>query len=231
MRSVCNIQHAFGIGSFVDEIAVNANKPCVQMWRDLLGKARIEPFENQNFTYGNYGEDLADHPVDVGRYHKVLDKLEAVMADAPKAAKNQGWGMAVHRSFVSYVAVATLVEVVDKQLKVLKSIAVMDAGRVINPDRVKSQLEGAIIFGLSLATMGEITFKDGKVEQSNFHDYPLLRMPQSPQIDTYIIESIAKPAGVGEPGVPPVAPSLTNAIFAATGIRYRDLPLNKFLSV
>jgi isoquinoline 1-oxidoreductase beta subunit len=161
----------------------------------------------------------------------VLDKLEVVMAHAPKAAKNQGWGMAVHRSFVSYVAVATLVEVVDKQLKVLNSIAVIDAGRVINPDRVKSQLEGAIIFGLSLATMGEITFKDGKVEQSNFHDYPLLRLPQCPDIETYIIESTAKPAGVGEPGVPPVAPSLTNAIFAATGVRYRDLPLNKHLSV
>jgi isoquinoline 1-oxidoreductase beta subunit len=102
---------------------------------------------------------------------------------------------------------------------------------VINPDRVKSQLEGAIIFGLSLATMGEITFKDGKVEQSNFHDYPLLRLPQCPDIETYIIESTAKPAGVGEPGVPPVAPSLTNAIFAASGIRYRDLPLNKHLSV
>ena len=116
---------------------------------------------------------------------------------------------------------------VDKQLKVLKSIAVIDAGRVVNPDRVKSQLEGAIIFGLSLAMLGEISFKDGKVEQSNFHDYPLLRLPQCPDIETYIIESTAKPAGVGEPGVPPVAPSLTNAIFAATGKRVRELPISK----
>ncbi|PKH98612.1 xanthine dehydrogenase family protein molybdopterin-binding subunit, partial [Shewanella sp. 11B5] len=89
----------------------------------------------------------------------------------------------------------------------------------------------AIIFGLSLAMMGDISFKGGKVVQSNFHDYPLLRLPQCPDIETHIIASTAKPAGVGEPGVPPVAPSLTNAIFAATGTRHRDLPLNKFLSV
>ncbi|WP_350431197.1 molybdopterin cofactor-binding domain-containing protein [Shewanella sp. H8] len=231
MRSVCNIQHAFGMGSFVDELAVKGNKPCIQMWRDLLGKPRIETFENQAFKYGNYGEASGDHPVDVARYLKVLDTLETELINAPKAAKNQGWGMSIHRSFVSYVAVATLVEVVDNKLKVIKSIAVMDAGTVINPDRVKSQLEGAIIFGLSLAMMGEISFKNGKVEQTNFHNYPLLRMPQSPDIETHIITSTAKPAGVGEPGVPPVAPSLTNAIFAATGVRYRDLPLNKYLSV
>ncbi|GGP59171.1 xanthine dehydrogenase family protein molybdopterin-binding subunit [Shewanella saliphila] len=231
MRSVCNIQHAFGMGSFVDELAVNANKPCIDMWRQLLGKPRIENFENNHFKYANYGEALADHPVDVARYLKVLDALEAALAKAPKATKNQGWGMAVHRSFVSYVAVATLVEVVNDQLKVIKSIAVMDAGTVVNPDRVHSQLEGAVIFGLSLAMMGDISFKNGKVVQSNFHDYPLLRLPQCPDIETHIVSSTAKPAGVGEPGVPPVAPSLTNAIFAATGKRYRDLPLNKVLAV
>jgi isoquinoline 1-oxidoreductase beta subunit len=97
---------------------------------------------------------------------------------------------------------------------------------VVNPDRVKSQTEGAIIFGLSLAMMGEISFKEGKVQQSNFHDYPILRISQSPQISVTIIPSKAKPAGVGEPGVPPVAPSLTNAIFAATGVRIRDLPIS-----
>ncbi|GAA0781998.1 MULTISPECIES: xanthine dehydrogenase family protein molybdopterin-binding subunit [Pseudomonadati] len=231
MRSVCNIQHAFGIGSFVDELAVKANKPCIQMWREMLGTARKETFANQGFSYGNYGEELADHPVDVARYHHLLNVMEAALAKQPQVAKNQGWGFAIHRSFVSYVAVATLVEVVDNKLQVLKSIAAIDAGLVVNPDRVKSQTEGAIIFGLSLAMMGEISFKDGKVTQSNFHDYPLLRLPQCPDIEVILVESNAKPAGVGEPGVPPVAPSLTNAIFAATGNRYRDLPLNKVLSV
>ncbi|MCL1144021.1 xanthine dehydrogenase family protein molybdopterin-binding subunit [Shewanella gaetbuli] len=231
MRSVCNIQHAFGIGSFVDELAVKAGKPCLQMWREMLGKPRLETFTDQGFKYGNYGEELADHPVDVGRYHHLLDVIEAKMANAPKAGKNQGWGFAIHRSFVSYVAVATLVEVTDGQLKVIKSIAAIDAGLVVNPDRVISQTEGAIIFGLSLAMMGEISYKNGQVQQSNFHDYPLLRLPQCPDIEVIVVESKANPAGVGEPGVPPVAPSLTNAIFAATGKRYRDLPLNKHLKV
>ena len=231
MRSVCNIQHAFGIGSFVDELAVKANKPCLQMWREMLGEARKETLANQGFEYGNYGETLDDHPIDVGRYHHVLDIMEAKLAQQPPVLKNQGWGFAIHRSFTTYVAVATLVEVKDDNLKVLKSIAAIDAGLVVNPDRLASQTEGAIIFGLSLALMGEISFKDGKVQQSNFHDYPLLRLPQSPEIEVIHIKSTANPAGVGEPGVPPVAPSLTNAIFAATGKRYRDLPLNKVFSV
>jgi isoquinoline 1-oxidoreductase beta subunit len=231
MRSVCNIQHAFGIGSFVDELAVKAGKPCIAMWRQLLGEARQETFTDQGFKYGNYGETLADHPVDVGRYHHLLDVIEKRLSEQPKVAVNQGWGFAIHRSFTSYVAVATLVDVTDGKLKVLKTISAIDAGLVVNPDRLKSQTEGAIIFGLSLAMMGEISFKEGKVEQSNFHDYPILRLPQSPDIEVIHIESTANPAGVGEPGVPPVAPSLTNAIFAATGSRYRDLPLNRVLSV
>ncbi|QIR14196.1 xanthine dehydrogenase family protein molybdopterin-binding subunit [Shewanella aestuarii] len=231
LRSVCNIQHAFGIGSFVDELAVKAGKPCIAMWRQLLGEARQETFADQGFKYGNYGETLADHPVDVGRYHHLLDVIEQRLSEQPNVAANQGWGFAIHRSFTSYVAVATLVDVTDGKLKVLKTISAIDAGLVVNPDRLKSQTEGAIIFGLSLAMMGEISFKEGKVEQANFHDYPVLRLPQSPDIEVIHIESTANPAGVGEPGVPPVAPSLTNAIFAATGKRYRDLPLNRVLRV
>lgn len=232
MRSVCNIQHGFSVGSFVDEMAHRSQVSCFDMWRSLLGEARRETFSDQGFKYGNYGEDLNRHPVDVSRYFGVIDAVEKAQAKAPKAGNNQGWGFAVHRSFVSYVAVAMLVEVSeDKQLKVLNAIAAIDAGTIVNPDRVKAQTEGAIVFGLSLALMGEITYKEGKVQQSNFHDYPLLRLPQTPDIEVVIIESDAAPAGVGEPGVPPVAPSLTNAIFAATGQRIRDLPVSKLLRV
>lgn len=232
MRSVCNIQHGFSVGSFVDEMAHRAQMSCPDMWRSLLGQSRRETFDNQGFKYGNYGEDLNRHPVDIDRYLNVINAVEQAQAKAPKAGKHQGWGFAVHRSFVSVVAVAMRVEVSeDKQLKVLNAIAAIDAGTVVNPDRVKSQTEGAIIFGLSLALMGEITYKEGQVLQSDFHDYPLLRLPQTPDMEIIIIESDAAPAGVGEPGVPPVAPSLTNAIFAATGQRIRDLPVNKRLRV
>lgn len=146
--------------------------------------------------------------------------------------EHQAWGFAVHRSFAAFVAVSLLVQV-DKnnKLSVLRAVAAIDAGRVVNPDRVKFQVEGAIIFGLSLAMMGEISVKEGKVQQSNFHDYPLLRITQCPDIEVIIIPSDAPPGGVGEPGVPPVAPSLTNAIFAASGVRIRDLPVSQYFTV
>jgi isoquinoline 1-oxidoreductase beta subunit len=232
MRSVCNIQHGFGIGSFVDELAVKADKPTTQMWRELLGESRQEMFVDQGFKYGNYGEELTRHPVDIERYHGVIDAVELGMKKGIQPKENQAWGFAVHRSFAAFVAVALLVEVdKDKKLSVLRAVAAIDAGTVVNPDRVKSQTEGAIMFGLSLAMMGEISFKEGKVQQSNFHDYPMLRMTQCPDIDVTVIASDAPPGGVGEPGVPPVAPSLTNAIFAASGIRIRDLPVTKQLTV
>ena len=104
-------------------------------------------------------------------------------------AHGEAWGISVHRSFVSYVAVAVKVKVEGNSVKVLEIHNTIDAGTVVNTDRVKSQQEGSMIFGLSLALMGEISFKDGKVQQSNYHDYPVLRMHQSPKIHTYIIES------------------------------------------
>ena len=117
------------------------------------------------------------------------------------------------------------------KVTVLEIHSSIDAGTVVNPDRVKSQQEGSMIFGLSLALMGEISVKDGAVVQSNYHDYPVLRMNQCPVIHSYIIESDAPAGGVGEPGTPPVAASLTNAIYQATGTRIRELPVSKHFSV
>jgi isoquinoline 1-oxidoreductase beta subunit len=104
-------------------------------------------------------------------------------------------------------------------------VCAVDCGRVINPDTVKAQMEGGIIFGLTAALKTEITLKNGRVEQTNFHDYQMLRMFESPEVEVYIVPSSENPTGVGEPGVPPVAPALTNAIFAATGKRIRRLPV------
>lgn len=231
IRSVSNIQHAFAQGSFVDELAHATKVPTQKMWHQLLGEDRLVDPKEQGFEYGNYGDTLARYPVDTKRLKHVLDTVVAKSgADAP-SANGEAWGISVHRSFVSYVAVATKVSVKDNKVTVLEMHSCIDAGTVVNPDRVRSQQEGSMIFGLSIAMMGEVTIEDGAVQQSNYHDYQVLRMSQSPMIKTYIVESDALPGGVGEPGTPPVAPSLTNAIFHATGQRIRDLPINKHFSV
>lgn len=231
LRSVSNIHHGFALGSFVDEVAVAAGQPTAAMWHQLLGEDRTVDPGNEGFDYQNYGETLEEFPIDTKRFKRALDLVVEKSGAGMPAAENEGWGISLHRSFVSYVAVATRVRVEDGKVSVLEVHSAMDAGLLVNPDRVRSQLEGSMIFGLSLALMGEISVKEGAVVQSNFHDYPMLRMQQSPVIETHLVESDAPPGGVGEPGVPPVAASLTNAIFHASGIRVRDLPVNKHFSV
>ncbi len=107
----------------------------------------------------------------------------------------------------------------------------VDCGIVVTPDRVKAQMEGAMIFGLSIALMNEISVVDGQVQQSNFHDYPVARLNQTPELFVHLVESDAPPGGIGEPGVPPVVPSITNAIYHASKTRIRDLPVNKVFSI
>jgi len=151
------------------------------------------------------------------------------------AAKKAGWGkplpkghfhgVAIHHSFFSYVAQVAEVSVENNQIKVHKVTCAVDCGMAINPDIVRVQMESGIIFGLTAALYGEITLKDGAVVQSNFHDYPMLRMHESPEIDVVIIDSQEAPSGVGEPGLPPIAGAVANAIYAATGKRLRSLPL------
>lgn len=231
IRSVSNIQHGFAIGSFVDELAAKSSVSPHQMWLNLIGDDRIVDPKTQGFKYENYGESYDNFPIETKRLKNVLNELMAKSGANNPTADNEGWGISVHRSFVSYVAVATKVKVANDKVSVLEMHSVIDAGRVINPDRVKSQQEGAMIFGLSIALMGEVTIKEGAIEQSNYHDYTVLRMHQSPKIVTHIIQSDAAPGGVGEPGVPPVAASVTNAIYQASGKRIRALPVSKVYSV
>ncbi|WP_082378953.1 xanthine dehydrogenase family protein molybdopterin-binding subunit [Marinagarivorans algicola] len=231
-RAVANINNAFALGSFVDELAVKAKVPTHTMWLNLLGKDRIINPAKEGFKeWDNYGHKKQEYALDSRRMKKIIQLLmKQSKADSP-TAKNEGWGMSYAHSFNSYVAAATKVRVVDDKLTVLEMHTAIDCGVAVTPDRVKSQMEGAMIMGLSTALMSEITVKDGVVEQSNFHDYPSARINQCPSLFVHILDSDAAPGGVGEPGFPPILPSITNAIFHASGKRIRNLPVNKVLSV
>lgn len=235
LRSVANIQQAFAAGSFVDELAHETGKNTVDLWMELIGRdRRMNPTDDmpnlmqgeQRSRYSNYGETLERHPVDTARLKAVLKKVAKMSGYGKAMPKGKGIGISVHRSFVSYVACAMEVEVSESgELKIPRAWMAVDCGVAVNPDRVKAQMEGAVVFGLSHALHGEITFEKGAVVQANFDGYPVCRMDEAPEVEVAIIESDAAPGGVGEPGVPPVAPALANAIFAASGKRIRRLPV------
>jgi isoquinoline 1-oxidoreductase beta subunit len=200
-RSVGHSQNLFFIESFVDEMAATAGKDPYEFRRALLDK---QP-----------------------RYKGVLEL----------AAQKAGWGkplpagvhrgIAVAQSFGSYVAEVAEVSVgKDGKVKVHRVVGAVDCGMTVNPAIVKRQVESAIVYGLSAALYGRISFKDGRVEQSNFHDYQVLRMEEMPKVEVHIVASSEPPGGIGEPGLPPLAPAVTNAIFAATGKRVRKLPID-----
>jgi isoquinoline 1-oxidoreductase subunit beta len=229
LRSVSNIYHAFAASSFADELAYLAGRDPKNFLLDLIGPdRRIDPADD-GAEYGNYGLGLADHPIDTARLKAVVVKAADMAGWGRKVPSRQGLGIAAHRSFLAYVATVAEVSVSDKgELQVRELWTAIDAGTIINPDRVIAQMEGAGIFGMSLALHGEITAAGGTVVQSNFDDYPVIRMNEAPQaINVHVVPSTARPGGVGEPGVPPVAPAICNAIFAAINKRVRELPLRK----
>ena len=201
-RSVGHSQGGFYHESFIDECAHAAGKDPYEYRRTLLAKSP--------------------------RHIAVLDKV-AEMADwKTPLPEGKSRGIAIHYAFRSIVAeVVELSKIGEKEFKIDKVYAVIDCGQYVHPQIIKSQISGGIIFGLSAALYGEISFKDGKVEQFNFPQYEMVRMKVAPMVEVEIMENDEFPGGVGEPGIPPVAPALTNAIFAATGDRVRSLPLRK----
>jgi isoquinoline 1-oxidoreductase subunit beta len=230
LRSVCNVFHAFGEHSFADELAHAAGKDPREYLLALLGPNRIIPKAELAKDYTNYDGDYEKYPIDTARFRRVLEiATEKAGWGKKKNGNGFGMGLAIHRSFLTYVATVVQVEM-DKDGKVTipRVDTAVDAGTLVNPEMVRQQFEGAAVFGASLAFYGEITATNGVIDQGNYDSYPMARMNTVPrETHVYLVESNAPPAGVGEPGVPPFAPALCNAIFAATGKRIRELPLSK----
>jgi isoquinoline 1-oxidoreductase beta subunit len=232
LRSVANIYHAFAAQSFANELAHASGRDSVEYLLELIGPPRIIDVKATAPDYDNYDGPPSEFPLDTGRMRRVV-QLAAEKAGWGKRnlGKGSGMGIAVHRSFLTYVATVVEVEVDDKgEVKIPSVHTAVDAGIVVNPEATRAQFEGAAVFGTSIVRSGSITARNGVIEQSNFNDYPVARMNEAPyKTNVYIVDSDAPPAGVGEPGVPPFAPAVCNAIFAATGKRIRELPLSKNL--
>jgi len=215
LRSVINIPHGFSENVFADELAIAANRDPLEFRLNLIGKDRIEDTEN---------------PI---KYNTA--RLKNVLKIATKNAEwgkelpeNHAFGLAVHYSFYSYVASVVEVSVINNKLKVHNIYSAIDCGTVVNRNTVKAQIEGAAIFGMSLAFYGKITAENGAIVQNNFNDYKMIRMNEVPNVHVEIVESSEKPTGVGEPGVPVIAPAIVNAIYQITGKRYHNLPLSDY---
>jgi isoquinoline 1-oxidoreductase beta subunit len=197
-RSVGHSQNGFVTESFLDELAVAGKKDPLELRRRLLANApRYLGAMELAVSKSNWGK-----PMPAG----------------------QGRGIAVHSMTGTYVAQIAEVTVANNSIRVNKVVCAVDCGVVINPDTLAAQIEGAIIYGLTCALKNEITIKNGRVEQDNFNAYPMLRITEAPAVEVYTVASTAAPGGIGEPGVPPIAAAVGNAIFAATGKRLRKLP-------
>lgn len=200
-RSVGSSQNAFFTECFMDECAHTAGKDPFAFRRDKLN----------------------DHP----RFKAVLEKV-AEMSNWGSTSGDKFQGIALHKSFGSIVGqVAEITRIGEKQFSIDKFYSAIDCGHFVNPDTVEAQIEGGIVFGLSAALYGEITWSDGAVDQVNFPQYDMVKMNVSPRVKVHIMDVNEYPGGVGEPGTPPAAPALANALFAATGERVRSLPLKK----
>jgi isoquinoline 1-oxidoreductase beta subunit len=199
-RSVGHSHTAFAVETFLDELAHAAGK---------------DPYEYRRAL-------LASHP----RHRRVLELAATRAGWGTPLPEGRGRGLAVHESFGSFVAQVAEVSVSDEgAVRVHRVVCAIDCGPVVNPDSIRAQMEGGIVFGLTAALYGEIIFEKGRVQQRNFHDYPMLRINEAPVVETHIVPSTDTMGGVGETAVPPIAPAVANAIYTLTGNRIRRLPI------
>ncbi len=231
-RSVYNIFHAFAIGSFIDELAHARGADPRDTWLDVIGPARTLSLKDLGVAkMPNYHEPLDKHPVDAGRLRAVIERVTEMAGWSNR--NGRALGLAAHRSFVAYTAV--VISVVPDPVRVFRiddAWISMDAGVVVNKERVHAQLEGGVVMGISNALYGGITMTNGVADQKGLRDARVARIRDVPhRIHTDLVASSAPPSGVGEPPVPPVGPALANALFALTGKRLREIPLAKALSV
>jgi isoquinoline 1-oxidoreductase beta subunit len=228
VAAVSNTPHAFAIQSFVAEMAHAAGRDPKDFLLELLGPPRrIDPGDINDSW--NHGEGPTAYPVDIGRLRRVTTTVAQESGWGKPLGKGRGLGIAAHYSFTTYVAAVVEVMVNDQgELKMPRVDIAVDCGAIINPERLRSQMEVACVMGLSNAVSSEITFKGGRAQQNNFDSFEVLRMNAAPKrIEVHMIGGghDAPLGGAGEPGVPPIAPALCDAIFAATGKRIRSLPL------
>jgi isoquinoline 1-oxidoreductase beta subunit len=195
---VGNFPEAYGVQCFLDELAAAAKRDPLDVWLEVYS----------------------------GRAAAVI-KLAAEKAGwGSNLETGQGRGLAYHATFgITHVAMVAEVTVKNGDVRVTRVVCALDCGKIVNPDNIAAQMEGGVAFGLTAALKAQVTIKDGRVEQGNFDDYPLLRIDEMPVVETYIIETDNSPTGIGEMGVPPVAPAVANAVFAATGKRVRQIPI------
>ena len=227
-RSVANIYHAFAVQSFIDELAAAAGRDRIEYFLDVLGRPRSIDFTAEGTKNANYGKPLDQYPWETGRLRRVVELAAEKSGWASrKPEKGRALGFAAHRSFLSYIAVVVDVRVdAQGRISIPRVDVAVDVGQVIHPERVRAQFEGAAVFGASLALMGEITAARGMIQHSNFDDYPVARIGEAPfETHVHIVPGEGLPTGVGEPGVPPIAPAICNALFAITGKRIRQLPI------
>jgi isoquinoline 1-oxidoreductase beta subunit len=210
-RSVEHSFNGFAVECFIDELAAAAGQDPVQFRKTLLVKPANWKAKN-------------DEDPDPARLRAVMELAAEKSGWGTPLSKGKGRGIATYHSFGSYIAEVAEVSVRGNNIKIDRMVAAIDCGQIVNPESVRAQAESAIIYGLSAALKNEITVKNGAIEQTNFDGYDPIRINEAPPIEVYLLKSKEEPGGMGEPALPPAAPAVANAIFAACGKRVRKLP-------